>query len=47
MDMRRIPYLDGGRLGTAPAGLAPQPGDIPSWWAGTVVELTGPFREDA
>jgi hypothetical protein len=31
------------RLAEAPAGLAPQPSDIPNWWLGRVVELVGPF----
>jgi hypothetical protein len=33
------------RLPSAPAGLAPQPPDITVWWAGTLVELVGPFRQ--
>ena len=32
------------RLPDAPQGLAPQPPDIPRWWAGKVVELIGPFK---
>lgn len=31
------------RLPEAPAGLAPQPSDIPVWWLGRLVELVGPF----
>ncbi len=31
------------RLPEAPAGLAPQPNDIPVWWLGRVVEMVGPF----
>ncbi|MBF0481277.1 MAG: hypothetical protein HQK81_06175 [Desulfovibrionaceae bacterium] len=33
------------RLPTAPAGVAPQPSDIASWWPGSLVELKGPFKE--
>jgi hypothetical protein len=31
------------RLGSAPAGVAPQPTDIPAWWSGSLVELVPPF----
>ena len=35
------------RLASIPPKLAPQPSDIPRWWAGTLIELTGPFVAEA